>query len=94
MLESTFRIQDNYHKRKKNIRFDEYNNVFFTLQTLPNAMIKFYNLSHEETKGVVKFVIKLDERSILKYKLKSVFITLMNKDLEQKKPEDIDDEEG
>ena len=50
--------------------------------SVQKAMIRFYNLSHEEASGVANFVIKLDETEIVKCKrLERVSITLMNREL-------------
>ena len=93
MLGQPFHIQNIYQGNKSQLKFDQYNNIFFNLQTLQKCMIKFYNLSHEEAKGVAKFVIKLDESEILKNKkLERVSITLMNRALDQKPHEDLDNE--
>ena len=42
-------------------------------------MVEFYNVTLEECKGVLKFVVKLDECEIVKEKkIERVTITLMN----------------
>ena len=71
-----------YTSKSKPKRCDEYNNIFFDLTLIQKAMMRFYNLSHEKAKAVVKFVIKLDETEIVKCnKLERVSITLMNRAL-------------
>ena len=45
--------------------------------------MEFYNITLEECKGVLKFVIKLDECEIVKEKkIERVTITLMNRALD------------
>ena len=49
------------------------------LQQLQRIMVELYGLTFEECKGILKFVIKLDECEVVKEKkMESVTITLMN----------------
>ena len=82
LLGEPHHITDVYQGKEKEKRYDQYNNIFFDLNSIQKAMIKFYKLSHEEASGVAKFVIKLDETEIVKCrKLERVSITLMNRAL-------------
>ncbi len=93
MLGEPHHIEDTYHGKKKDIHFDRFNNIFIDLKTLQRAMIKFYNLKHEEVEGVAIFVIKLDESELLKgRKLERVSITLMNRALKQQESEETSQE--
>lgn len=50
-------------------------------------MVKFYDLKHEESNGILQLVLKLDESEIVKNKkLERVSITLMNRAFFQKPP--------
>lgn len=59
--------------------YDPWNNIFVDLQQLQRRMVEFYGLTFEECKGILKFVIKLDECEVVKEKkMERVTITLMN----------------
>ncbi|MCO5564760.1 hypothetical protein L7F22_018428 [Adiantum nelumboides] len=78
-------IHGTYHGKKRDLQFDEFNNIFLDLKTLQKEMIRFYELEHTEANGVAIFVIKLDECKIVKnIKLEKISITLMNRALKQK----------
>ena len=82
LLSQPFHIVGVYQGKEKAKRYDEFNNIFFDIVSFYKAMIQFYKLSHEESFGIVKFVIKLDETKIVKCKkLERVSITLMNRAL-------------
>ena len=85
MLGEPYHIHDTYHGQKRDLKFDEFNSIFFDLRTLQREMIKFYELEHSEVNGVAIFVIKLDESDIVKNKkIERVSITLMNRALKPK----------
>lgn len=85
VLGEPFHITDTYPGKKKELKFNSFNNIFFDLRTLQRAMIKFYELKHEEVNGVAIFVLKLDESELLKgRKLERVSITLMNRALQER----------
>lgn len=85
VLGEPFHIIDTYPRKKKELKFNSFNNIFFYLRTLQRAMIKFYELIHEEVNGVAIFVLKLDECELLKgRKLERVSITLMNRALQER----------
>ena len=48
--------------------YDEFNNIFMDLELLQKRMVEFYDISYEETSGVLQFVIKMDECEISKEK--------------------------
>ena len=75
-------VEGVYPGQKGAVKYDRYNNLYLDLKTVQREMIKFYNLSLEESEGIAKFVVKLDECEILKNrKLERVSITLMNRAL-------------
>ncbi len=76
MLGEPHHIHGTYHGKKRDLQFDEFNNIFLDLKTLQKEMIKFYELEHTEANGVVSFVIKLDECEIVKKrKIERISIT-------------------
>ena len=78
-----FHIQNIYEGAKGRTIYDSLNNIFVELQQLQRRMVEFYNITLEECKGVLKFVIKLDECEIVKEKkIERVTITLMNRALD------------
>ena len=82
LLGNPYCIRETYISKDSEKVYDEYNNIFFDLVSLQKAMIKFHNLSHEESSRIAQFVIKLDETEIIKCKkLERVSITLMNRAL-------------
>ena len=53
------------------------------MQQLQRRMVEFYNSTLEECKGVLKFIVKLEECEIVKEKkIERVTITLMNQTLD------------
>ena len=53
------------------------------LQQLQRRMVEIYNITFEECKGVLKFVVKINECKIVKEKkMQRVTITLMNRALD------------
>ena len=76
-------IKNIYEGAKGRTVYDPFNNIFVELQQLQRRMVEFYNITLEECKGVLKFVIKLDECEIVKEKkIERVTITLMNRALD------------
>lgn len=77
-----FHIKEEYNDNSHSIMYDEFNNIFMDLELLQKRMVEFYDISYEETSGVLQFVIKMDECEILKEKkMERVTITLMNRAL-------------
>ena len=60
-------IKNVYEGAKGRTIYDPLNNIFVELQQLQRRM-EFYNIILEECKGVLKFVVKLDECEIVKEK--------------------------
>ena len=58
-------------------------NIWLDLDKTLQAMVKFYDISVEEEKGKLVFVIKLDEMELInneKYEI--IYVTLMNRDMD------------
>lgn len=71
--------------RAKEVRFElhERNNFVLHLKRLQSTMVQFFDITHEECNGILKFVIKLDESEIVKgQKMERVSLTLMNRALD------------
>ena len=76
-------IENVYEGAKGKTVYDPFNNIFVELQQLQRRMVEFYNITLEECKGLLKFVVKLDECEIVKEKkIERVTITLMNRALD------------
>lgn len=68
---------------------DEFNNIFMDLELLQRRMVEYYDISFEESGGILQFVIKMDECEFLKEKkMERVTITLMNRALANVSRED------
>ena len=77
-----FHIKEEYKDNSHNFMYKKFNNIFMDLELLQQRMVEFYDISYEETCGVLQFVIKMDECKILKEKkMERVTITLMNRAL-------------
>ena len=73
-----FHIKEQY----KSFTYDEFNNIFMDLEILQQRMVEYYNITIQETGGVLQFALKMDECEILKdKKMERVTITLMNRAL-------------
>ena len=68
------------HKKNEIVILNPKNNIWLDLEKTLQAIVKFYDISVEEAKGKLIFVIKLDEMELLnneKYEIISV--TLINR---------------
>lgn len=75
-----FHIKEEYNHNNETFMYDEFNNIFMDLEILQKRMVEYYDVTYEETCGVLHFVIKMDECEILKEKkMERVTITLMNR---------------
>ena len=82
-LGSPVHIEATYVDKEREVVFNQYNNIFFDLETLQRYAVQFFEIRREECGGVLKFVLKLDECEILKNrKMERVTITLMNRALD------------
>ena len=76
-------IEDTYYSVKGDVVFNSYNNIFYNLEALQCFIVQLFDITEEESDGVLKFVLKLDECQIVKErKLERVTITLMNRALD------------
>lgn len=72
----------------KTFMYNKFNNVYIDMEELQIAMVRYYDLTLEETGGKLIFVLKLDECQVVKgQRLERVSLTLMNRALEGKQLE-------
>lgn len=77
---SPYHITNEYKGKRGVVKYDEFNNIFMDLEMMQRRMVEFYNITHAETKGVLNFVLKMDECEILnEQKMERVAITLMDR---------------
>jgi hypothetical protein len=86
-LGDPFHIEETYVSPKGSkqhcLQYTVYNNIFYDLLKIQDLMVRFYNMTMEEAKGKLIFVLKLDESEIVKgQKIERVSITLMNRALD------------
>ena len=50
----------------KTFMYNKFNNVYIDMEELQRAMVRYYDLTLEETGGKLIFVLKLDECQVVK----------------------------
>ena len=82
-LGSPFHIEDTYTTPTGDVVYNQYNNIFYSLEALQIYVVQLFEITRQECDGVLKFVLKLDECQVVKErKLERVTITLMNRALD------------
>ena len=63
--------------------YNKFNNVYIDMEELQRAMVRYYDLTIEETRQKLIFVLKLDECQVVKgQRLERVSVTLMSRALD------------
>ena len=90
-LGPAFHIQANFQNKKREVCFNEYNNIFLDLEKLQQNMVTFYHITPNEVDNKLIFVLKLDECEVLKQrKTERITVTLMNRALVKNNQDPMD----